>query len=185
MRRNDCSHRTCPRLQSNRVCSRCLSLKDTVVGHTNEIGVQIPPLHPRCRCVIVYRESSRPKLDFERANFAELRAYVGKLDDATVRKWYIYHDKHIHEQINPSLPLEAKARRAFELRNLYRTQARELMADQTKRRELDISNPNPTFEAILAHKINDKGLTYEQALQDIYDTSTKSNPKVNRRFGLE
>ena len=44
---------------TNRVCSRCLSLKDAVVGHTDEVGVQIPPLHPRCRCVIVYRESSR------------------------------------------------------------------------------------------------------------------------------
>ena len=125
------------------------------------------------------------KPGFERKSFAELQDCAGKLDDISVRRWYIHHDKHIHEQIDPSLPLEAKARRAFELRNLYRTQARELMADQVKRRELDISNPNPTFEAILAHKINDKGLTYEQALQDIYDTATKSNPKVNRRFGLE
>ena len=41
---------------TNRVCGRCLSLKDSVVGHTNEQGVQLPPLHPRCRCVIVYRE---------------------------------------------------------------------------------------------------------------------------------
>lgn len=41
---------------TNRVCGRCLSLKDTVVGHTNEVGVTLPPLHPRCRCVIVYRE---------------------------------------------------------------------------------------------------------------------------------
>lgn len=44
---------------TNRVCSRCLELKDTVVGYTNEVGVTLPPLHPRCRCVIIYRESSR------------------------------------------------------------------------------------------------------------------------------
>ena len=109
------------------------------------------------------------KPGFERKSFAELQDCAGKLDDISVRRWYIHHDKHIHEQIDPSLSLEVKARRAFELRNLYRTQARELMADQVKRRELDISNPNPTFEAILA----------------LYDTATKSNPKVNRRFGLE
>ena len=46
---------------TNRVCGRCLSLKDTVVGRTDEQGVQIPPLHPRCHYVIVYRESSRSR----------------------------------------------------------------------------------------------------------------------------
>ena len=43
---------------TNRVCGRCLSLKDSVVGHTDEVGVQIPPLHPRCRCTIHYRETA-------------------------------------------------------------------------------------------------------------------------------
>ena len=41
---------------TNRVCSRCMELKDSVVGRTDESGVQIPPLHPRCRCTIMYRE---------------------------------------------------------------------------------------------------------------------------------
>ena len=42
---------------TNRVCGRCLALKDTVVGHTDESGVTLPPLHPRCRCTIIYRET--------------------------------------------------------------------------------------------------------------------------------
>lgn len=46
---------------TNRVCSRCLALKDTVVGHTDESGVTLPPLHPRCRCAIMYREIEAPK----------------------------------------------------------------------------------------------------------------------------
>lgn len=46
---------------TNRVCSRCLTLKDTVVGHTDESGVTLPPLHPRCRCAIMYREVDTPK----------------------------------------------------------------------------------------------------------------------------
>ena len=41
---------------TNRVCGRCMALKDTVVGHTDESGVTLPPLHPRCRCAIMYRE---------------------------------------------------------------------------------------------------------------------------------
>lgn len=47
---------------TNRVCSRCLSLKDTVVGHTDESGVTLPPLHPRCRCAIMYREVDTPRV---------------------------------------------------------------------------------------------------------------------------
>lgn len=37
-----------------------------VIGHTDESGVTIPPLHPRCRCTIMYREvveAKPPKKD--------------------------------------------------------------------------------------------------------------------------
>ena len=30
-----------------------------MVGYTNESGVTLPPLHPRCRCAISYRETER------------------------------------------------------------------------------------------------------------------------------
>ena len=41
---------------------RCLSLKGSVVGRSDEQGVQLPPLHPRCRCTIQYRElTGKPK----------------------------------------------------------------------------------------------------------------------------
>ena len=46
---------------TNRVCPRCLALKDKVVGHTDEDGVTLPPLHPRCRCAIMYREVAPSK----------------------------------------------------------------------------------------------------------------------------
>ena len=46
---------------TNRVCGRCLELKDRVVGHTDESGVTLPPLHPRCRCAIMYREVGEKK----------------------------------------------------------------------------------------------------------------------------
>lgn len=47
---------------TNRVCSRCMELKDRVVGYTDEVGVTLPPLHPRCRCAIVYREVGAPRV---------------------------------------------------------------------------------------------------------------------------
>ena len=46
---------------TNRVCSCCLALKDTVVGYTDELGVLLPPLHPRCRCAIMYDEVGTPR----------------------------------------------------------------------------------------------------------------------------
>ena len=88
----------------------------------------------------------------ESRSFAELQAYIGKLDNVTVRKWYTYHDKRIHEQIDPNLPLEEKAHKAFELRNEYRTQARELPADPEARRELDRKHPFITNSGMLLPK---------------------------------
>ena len=41
-----------------RTCPRCLEINGKVVGFTDEAGVQLPPLHPRCRCAIIYREVS-------------------------------------------------------------------------------------------------------------------------------
>ena len=178
-----------------RQLAQILELKDRVVGHTDESGVTLPPLHPRCRCAIMYREIGTPKThagarglalkNIESKNFSDLQNFLGKLDDLTVRKWYIYHDERIHELIDSSLPIEQKARMAFDLRNEYRTQARELMADQEERRRLDRENPNQTWEGILKHKIEDKGMSYEKAVEDIYNTAMKTNVKINRNLGLE
>ena len=83
------------------------------------------------------------------------------------------------------MPIEEKARQAFELRNTYRTQARQLMADEEMRRKLDRENPNQTFESILEKKMREKNLSHEQAIEDIYQTAMKSNKKVNKKLGLE
>ena len=49
-----------------RTCPRCLEINGKIIGFTDEVGVQLPPLHPRCRCAIIYREiSNRPGRGFE------------------------------------------------------------------------------------------------------------------------
>ena len=59
---------------TNRVCRRCRDLSGKVVGFDDkffdsrfDLG-ETPPLHPRCRCVIIYREietsSRKPQLSF-------------------------------------------------------------------------------------------------------------------------
>lgn len=68
---------------TNRVCSRCLELKDTVVGRTDESGVPLPPLHPRCRCAIMYRElkeQPKPKVYREFKDEKEANDYFGTKD---------------------------------------------------------------------------------------------------------
>lgn len=45
--------------------------------------------------------------------------------------------------------------------------------------------PNPTFEEMISHKMNDKGLSYENALRDIISTSGKPNKEENLKYGIE
>ena len=59
------------------------------------------------------------------------------------------------------------------------------MKNQETRRQLDITDPNKSFEELLKHKINDKGLSYEEAIKDILATATKTRKSVNKMFGLE
>ena len=59
--------------------SRCLALKDTTVGYTDESGVTIPPLHPRCRCAIIYDEVEKPQRPLaNRGVFAHLEVPMQK-----------------------------------------------------------------------------------------------------------
>ena len=91
----------------------------------------------------------------------------------------------IYSLIDNSLPVEQQARKACELRNTFRTQALELMADQNMRKELDITDPNKTFEELVADKMSRKNLTRQQAIEDIIHTATKTRKSVNKKLGLE
>mgnify|MGYP004548957409 FL=1 len=107
------------------------------------------------------------------------------LSNVAARKWYKEHDARIPELIDKSLPLEDQARQACELRNAFRTMTRDFMEDQEIRKQLDRDSPNKTFEELIKHKMNDKHMTREEAIQDILKTSTKTNSKVNKELGLE
>ena len=108
-----------------------------------------------------------------------------KLSNADVRKWYLECDKRIPDMINTDLSIEAQARQAFELRNSFRTIARDMMQDVKARAELDISDPNRTFEELVHSKMSRKGLSREEAIKDILVTATKTRASVNKKFGLE
>ena len=117
------------------------------------------------------------------SNFEELPK--ASLDNLTAREWYIYHVRDIVQEVDASLPLEQKAYQAFEKRNAYRNQARELMLDQNTRRQLEIDHPNMTFEEKIAEKIQKKGMTRKEAIEDIFYTSIKTNIVVNTILGVK
>ena len=121
----------------------------------------------------------------KKKTFEELQAYIGALDNKTVREWYIYQSEWIHSQISTELPIEERARQAFELRNQYRRQARDLMADQELRRKLDREDPVWTWEALIAHKMQKRpGISREDAVRSIYESAVRSRRSVNEKFGL-
>lgn len=106
------------------------------------------------------------------------------MSNKEVREQYIKAVSNIKNNIDDSLPIEEKARKAFEERNRLRTEARNMMADIETKRKLELNNPNKSFEELLKSKMKRKGLTRERAIQDIYETATKTNEKVNRDLGI-
>ena len=125
------------------------------------------------------------KTDLTHRDYNDIIHMKGKMSDRDARLWYVAHDKNIPDLIDRTKPIEDQARQACDLRNQYRYQARELMADQEKRKKLDITDPIKSFDELMQHKMEDKGLSYEKALEDIVKTATKTRKSVNDELGVE
>ena len=118
-------------------------------------------------------------------DYSQMRGLKKSLSNKEARIWYKTHDENIPDLIDKSKPIEVQARQACDLRNKYRTQTRELMADQEERKRLDIDEPNKSFDELIADKMTRKKLSREEAIVDIYKTATKTNTGVNKSLGLE
>ena len=122
--------------------------------------------------------------DLTEKDYNDIINMKGKMSDYKVRKWYDYHDKRIGELLDRSQPLEVQAHQAHSLRNQYKFQARELMADQEKRKLLDEKYPLNDFQYYYEKYSKQYGKD-----DDIYiaiiGSSMRPNKKVNRQYGLE
>lgn len=125
------------------------------------------------------------KSKFLKADYEDIKELRYSLSNLDVRIWYKAKDADIINLIDKTLPIEEQAKQACELRNTYRTQARELMRDQEKRKSLDRDHPNVEFEDLVKDKMERKGMTREEALRDTISTSGKTNKKVDNSLGLE
>jgi hypothetical protein len=86
--------------------------------------------------------------------------------------------------IDKTKPFEEQVRQAFELRNKYKHEARVAMSDAATAKLLEQFRPTPTFEGLIEDKMKRKGLTRQEALEDILKTASVTNPDVNKEFGL-
>ena len=106
------------------------------------------------------------------------------LSNYEARKWYLEQESKIPDMIDSSLPLEEQAKQAFELRNKFRTEARELMADRVTAESLYKTDKNLTWEQ-LVDKQKAKGLSGDEIYKEIIASSQRSRKSVNKSLGLE
>ena len=100
------------------------------------------------------------------------------------RKWYLAQESKIPDLIDRNSPLEEQAKQAFDLRNQYRTQARELMSDRSLAESLYQTDPNLTWEQVIQKQIA-KGLSGDEIYEAIIESSQRSRKSVNQSLGLE
>lgn len=124
------------------------------------------------------------KIDLTYKDYNDIIYMKEKMSDVDVRKWYIAHDKGILEQVDTTKTLKEQAEQACSLRNEYKRQARELMADQEKRKYLDKERPINDFE-FYYDKYSKMYSTDEEIYKAIIDSSMRPNKKVNKSLGLE
>ncbi len=123
-----------------------------------------------------------------KANKNDLTKYIGKdiveTDNQHICEWYYANVSDIPNQIDKSLPFNDQVKQAFNLRNKYKHKARVAMSDVETAAELERLRPAPTFEELVENKMKRKNLTQQEALEDILKTASKTNPDVNKEFGL-
>lgn len=106
------------------------------------------------------------------------------LSDLEARTWYLEQEATIPGLLNKNATLEQQARQASELRNQFRTQARELMADTDQAYEWYWTEPNLTWEQVVK-KYSDKGFEGDSLWEEIINASQRSRTSINKSLGLE
>jgi hypothetical protein len=86
--------------------------------------------------------------------------------------------------IDSSLSLEEQAKQAFNLRNKFRIEARELMADRAIAESLYKTDPNWFWEKIVQKQV-EKGLSGDDVYKEIIASSQRSRDTVNKSLGVK
>ena len=114
--------------------------------------------------------------------FVETQKY--SLSNVEARKWYLEQETKIPGMIDSSLSLEEQAKQAFNLRNKFRTEARELMADRATAESLYKTDPNWSWEKIVQKQV-EKGLSGDDIYKEIIASSQRSRDAINKSLGVK
>ena len=106
------------------------------------------------------------------------------LSNVEAKKWYLEQEAKIPDMIDSSLSLEEQAKQAFNLRNKFRTEARELMADRATAESLYKTDPNWSWEKIVQKQV-EKGLSGDNIYKEIIASSQRSRDAVNKSLGVK
>jgi len=115
----------------------------------------------------------------------------GTLTNVEAREWYVAQEANIPSLIDKSAPLENQARQAFDLRNSFRTEARDRQADRASASGLTRENPNLTWEQVnnkARQRLSTNGVfspTNDQIHQEIIGSSQRSRESVNLLLGIK
>ncbi|WP_204678151.1 hypothetical protein, partial [Fusobacterium nucleatum] len=134
---------------------------------------------------IINSSNGVDKLDTIEASsnkFVETKKY--SLSNVEARKWYLEQEAKIPGMIDSSLSLEEQAKQAFNLRNKFRTEARELMADRATAESLYKTDPNWSWEKIVQKQV-EKGLSGDDIYKEIIASSQRSRDAVNKSLGVK
>lgn len=111
------------------------------------------------------------------------------LSGSEARNYYAEGERRIADQVSRMRAAGKSdpeiARWAFEARNEIRTKTRALMADRISAAELDITDPNRTWEGLIRDKMLRKGITAEEAVLDIARSASTSRDSVNKAHGVD
>lgn len=122
--------------------------------------------------------------EFVKSDFNKIPSFHYNCSNLRTRTWYKWHDENIPNLIDKTQSIEGQARQAHELRNGYRTQARDLMENQDARKDLDVKYGNLAFGELVEHKKLKYGLSGEEAYEDIIRSSQTTNKKYDKIAGI-
>lgn len=108
---------------------------------------------------------------------------AGTMSNVEARTWYLKQEASIPGLINKDLSLQQQARQAFNLRNQFRTQTREMMSDRELAASLNKTDPNLTWNQVVK-KYSGQGLKGDDLWNEIIQSSTRSRQSVNSSLGL-
>jgi len=111
---------------------------------------------------------------------------LASLSNYQARIWYSWKKMQIEKQIRNVRKLEDKAKKAFELRNEYRTATRQYMKDRNWADYLEQVEKNMTWEEILERTLRkDKINSLEQVYREIIKKSMSGRDNVDDLFKLK